>query len=167
MPLNYITGDATKPIGTGNRIITHCCNDLGYWNAGFVKALSLRWSEPERAYRRWAAGNQRLPFALGNVQFVKVEPGLCVANLIGQSGISTRQRTAPIRYDAIQKGLTAVRKLALTHNASIHMPRMGAGLARGDWKQIAQIIESELCDHGLRVTIYDLKQHSVLIAKVD
>ena len=52
MPLNYIIGDATKPIGTGNRIITHCCNDLGYWNAGFVKALSLRWSEPERAYRR-------------------------------------------------------------------------------------------------------------------
>jgi len=65
MPLNYINGDATKPIGTGNRIITHCCNDLGFWNAGFVKALSRRWSEPERAYRSWAAGNERLPFALG------------------------------------------------------------------------------------------------------
>ena len=157
MPLNYITGDATQPIGTGNRIITHCCNDLGYWNAGFVKALSRRWSEPERAYRRWAAGNERLPFALGNVQFVKVETGLCVANLIGQSGISTRRRTPPIRYDAIRKGLTAVRELALTHNASIHMPRMGAGLARGDWNEIAQIIESELCEHGLRVTVYDLE----------
>ena len=92
MPLNYITGDATKPIGTGNRIITHCCNDRGFWNAGFVKALSRRWSEPERAYRRWAAGNDRLPFALGNVQFVKVETGLCVANLVGQSGISTRRQ---------------------------------------------------------------------------
>lgn len=156
MPLNYITGDATKPIGTGNRIITHCCNDLGYWNAGFVKALSRRWSQPERAYRRWAAGNESLPFALGNVQFVKVETGVCVANLIGQSGICTYRRP-PIRYDAIRKGLTAVRELALTHNASIHMPRMGAGLARGKWKQIAEIIESELCDHGLRVTVYDLK----------
>jgi len=157
MPLNYIKGDATKPIGTGNRIITHCCNNLGFWNAGFVKALSRRWSTPERAYRSWAAGNERLPFALGNVQFVKVETGLCVANLIGQSGISSQRRTPPIRYDAIRKGLTAVRELALTHNASIHMPRMGAGLARGDWNQVAQIIESELCNHGLRVTVYDLK----------
>src|SRR5689334_18641295 len=56
MPLNYVKGDATKPNGTGNRIITHCCNDRGFWNAGFVKALSHRWSEPERAYRQWAAG---------------------------------------------------------------------------------------------------------------
>ena len=156
MPLNYVKGDATKPNGTGNRIITHCCNDRGFWNAGFVKALSHRWSEPERAYRQWAAGNGRLPFALGNVQFVKVETGLCVANLVGQFGISIRHRIPPIRYDAIRKGLTAVRELALIHDASIHMPRMGAGLARGDWKQIAQIIESELCEHGLRVTVYDL-----------
>ena len=158
MPLTYIKGDATMPLGTGNRIITHCCNDLGFWNAGFVKALSRRWPEPERAYRRWAAGNERLPFALGNVQFVKVEPGLCVANLIGQSGIATRHRTTPpIRYEAIQKGLTAVRVVALTHNASIHMPRMGARLAGGRWEQIAQIVQTELSDHGLQVTVYDLK----------
>ena len=158
MPLNYIKGDATKPIGAGNRIITHCCNDRGFWNAGFVKALSSRWSEPERAYRRWVAGNGRIPFALGNVQFVKVATGLCVANIIGQAGIANRRQTVPpIRYDAIRKGLMAVRDLALTYNASIHMPRMGAHLAGGRWEQIAEIIESELCDYGLQVTVYDLK----------
>ena len=158
MPVNYVKGDATKPIGTGNRIITHCCNDRGFWNAGFVKALSHRWSEPERAYRHWAAGNGSLPFALGNVQFVKVATGLCVANIIGQAGIArTNQTTPPIRYDAIRKGLTAVRDLALTYNASIHMPRMGARLAGGQWQIIAEIIESELCDYGLHVTVYDLK----------
>jgi hypothetical protein len=43
MPLIYLKGDATKPIGAGNRIITHCCNDRGFWNAGFVRALSSRW----------------------------------------------------------------------------------------------------------------------------
>ena len=47
-----------------------------------------------------------VPFALGNVQFVKVETGLCVANIIGQAGITKRnQTTPPIRYDAIRKGL--------------------------------------------------------------
>lgn len=158
MPLIYVPGDATKPIGAGNRIITHCCNDRGFWNAGFVKALSRRWSEPERAYRRWAAGGERLPFKLGNVQFVKVETGLCVANIIGQCGIANqRQSPAPIRYAAIRQGLTSVRDLALTYNASIHMPRMGAGLARGQWERIAEIIEVELCSYGLHVTVYDHK----------
>ena len=158
MALNYVRGDATKPIGAGNRIITHCCNDRGFWNAGFVKALSRRWSQPERAYRRWAAGYERLPFTLGNVQFVKVATGLCVANLIGQSGIVNALHTsAPIRYDAIRKGLSSVRDLALTYKASIHMPRMGAGLAGGQWQRIAEIIEAELCNHGLQVTVYDLK----------
>jgi len=163
MPLNYVQGDATKPFGTGNRIITHCCNDRGFWNAGFVKALSNRWSEPERAYRQWAAGeegaagNERLPFALGNVQFVKVETGVCVANIIGQAGIAKRnQTTPPVRYDAIRKGLLTVRDLALTYNASIHMPRMGARLAGGQWEVIAEIIESELCNYGLQVTVYHL-----------
>jgi O-acetyl-ADP-ribose deacetylase (regulator of RNase III) len=157
MPINYLKGDATNPVGAGNRIITHCCNDRGFWNAGFVKALSRRWSEPERSYRRWAADDGNVPFALGNVQFVKVETALCVANIIGQAGITKRnQTTPPIRYDAIRKGLITVRDLALTYNASIHMPRMGARLAGGQWEVIAEIIESELCNYGLQVTVYDL-----------
>ena len=158
MPVNYVRGDATQPIGSENRIITHCCNDQGYWNAGFVKALSHRWPEPERAYRRWATGLETLPFALGNVQFVRVDAGLCVANIIGQSGIRNRGTyPPPIRYEAIRKGLQRVRELAIAHKASIHMPRMGAGLAGGNWDLIAEIIESELCVHGLQVTVYDQK----------
>jgi O-acetyl-ADP-ribose deacetylase (regulator of RNase III) len=155
----YVKGDATKPGGDGNRIIIHCCNDLGYWNAGFVKALSKRWSQPERAYRLWARGqDQALPFALGNVQFVPVATDLFVANIIGQSGIA-KDRFAyppPIRYDAIRKALQTVREFALEHNASIHMPRMGAGLGGGNWQLIAEIIQAELCNKGVCVTVYDL-----------
>jgi len=158
MPVIYVKGDATNPTGWKNRIITHCCNDSGFWNAGFVKALSRRWPEPERAYRRWSTGSETLPFALGQVQFVRVAPGLCVANIIGQSGIRNRNTyPPPIRYEAIREGLERVRQLALAHHASIHMPRMGAGLAGGNWQLIADIIESELCAHGLEVTVYDLK----------
>ncbi len=159
MPVTYIRGDATNPIGSENRIITHCCNDMGYWNAGFVKALSRRWPEPERAYRRWSKGQETLPFELGNVQFVRVAPRLCVANIIGQSGIANGRLhyPPPVRYEAIRQGLERVRQLALTHTASIDMPRMGAGRAGGRFGLIAEIIESELCVHGLKVTVYHLK----------
>jgi hypothetical protein len=32
---------------------------------------------------------------------------------------------------------------------------MGAGLAGGQWERIAEIIEAELCNYGLHVTVYD------------
>ena len=156
MPINYVIGDATNPVARGNQIIAHCCNDEGFWNAGFVRALSQRYHQPERDYRRWAESKAPIPFALGKVQFVKVRTGLCVANIIGQHGIKSKTNLRPIRYDALREGLSEVRELALAHNASIHMPRLGAGLAGGNWNVIVQIIKDELTAHGLDVTVYDL-----------
>lgn len=156
MNLQYVIGDATNPVNSGRQIIAHCCNDAGYWNAGFVRALSARFHQPEREYHRWAKETSPTPLPLGEVQFVKVRTGLCVANIIGQSGIRSKTNERPIRYDALRKGLARIRDLALAHNASVHMPRLGAGLAGGSWIVISQLIESELCDHGVPVTVYDL-----------
>lgn len=159
MSIKYVKGDATNPLGEGRRIIIHCCNNLGYWNAGFVKALSRRWTAPERAYRQWAKGHdKRIPFMLGNVQFVKVATDLCVANIIGQSAIGRGgfMYPPPIRYEAIRNALQRVCELATNYNASVHMPRMGAGLAGGNWELIAEIVEAELCSKGVPVTVYDL-----------
>jgi O-acetyl-ADP-ribose deacetylase (regulator of RNase III) len=154
--IRYVLGDATNPASPGNQIIAHCCNDAGYWNAGFVRALSTRYHQPERDYRRWAQTNAPIPFALGQVQFVKVRPGLCVANIIGQHGIRSKSNLRPIRYDALKHGLIRVRHLALAHHASVHMPRLGAGLAGGDWPVIEGIVLDELCAFGVNVTVYDL-----------
>ncbi len=74
MPINYSTGDATAPDGEGPKIIVHVCNDKGGWGKGFVVAVSKRWPEPEAQYRRWSKEGGEAPFALGQVQFVEVEP---------------------------------------------------------------------------------------------
>jgi len=156
VPINYVTGDATNPLGPGKRIIAHCCNDAGFWNAGFVRALSERFHQPERDYRRWARGLAPVPFRLGQVQFVRVQPGLCVANIIVQSGIRSASNANAIRYDSLREGLVRVRLRALEDEATVHMPRIGAGLAGGDWQIISAIIEDELCSHGVNVTVYVL-----------
>lgn len=155
--IDYVVGDATNPVKPGNQIIAHCCNDAGYWNAGFVRALSARHYQPEREYRRWSKTTKpTVPFALGQVQFVKVRTSLCVANIIAQHGIRSESNPRPIRYHALQQGLTQVRQLALAHDASVHMPRLGAGLAGGDWAIIEGLISDELCAYGINVTVYDL-----------
>ena len=153
--MKYVTGDATRPIGTGPKVICHCVNDIGQWGSGFVLALSARWPQPEKAYRNWYATGE--DFLLGSVQFVQVEPELWVANIIGQHrNISVGERV-PIRYKALDEGLAGVAVFCIQNNASAHMPRMGAGLARGKWSTIEGIIQDALVHAGVDVTVYDLE----------
>jgi len=156
--LTFVSGDATRPIGEGPKIIIHCCNDLGLWGSGFVVAISRRWTKPENEYRNWARtfedGDRRLP--LGGIQLVQVEDDLFVANIIGQRGVGLDDHgRAPVRYSAIRTGVRKVRARARSHNASVHMPRMGCGLAGGRWEHIEEIIREELVDFGIPVTVYD------------
>ena|SRR5487761_2690046 len=155
MSINYIFGDATQPIGSGPKIIVHVCNDIGGWGRGFVLALSKRWAEPEQQYRVWHCGESGKPFALGEVQFVEVADSLWVANLIGQRDIRTIGDIPPVRYDAIRKGMQKVATEALRIGASVHMPRIGCGLAGGKWEEVGKIVEAELVDNKVPVTVYD------------
>jgi O-acetyl-ADP-ribose deacetylase (regulator of RNase III) len=102
-------------------------------------------------YKEWhRKGSMRddtgrtLPFALGQAQFVKVGTDTFVVNLIGQRGIFESNGEIPVRYDAIREGLSLVSERAKASGYSVQMPKMGAGLARGDWNIIEKIIEEEL-----------------------
>jgi O-acetyl-ADP-ribose deacetylase (regulator of RNase III) len=135
----YTVGDATRPEGAGSKIIAHVCNDVGAWGKGFVLALSKLSPAPERAFREWYRERER--FALGAVQFVSVSPDIEVANMIGQHGIRALQGVPPIRYDAVERALKTVGEKAQTENASVHLPRIGCGLAGGKWSEIEPLIE--------------------------
>jgi O-acetyl-ADP-ribose deacetylase (regulator of RNase III) len=160
MEIQYLTGDATRPQTEGPAIIVHVCNDIGGWGAGFVLALSKRWPEPERRYRAWHRGAEDLPFRLGEVQFVKVEPQTWIANLIGQRGIHASGGKPPVRYEAIRSGLSRIAQAARELGASVHMPRIGCGLAGGHWEEVGCLVEEELSARGIEVTVYDLPPRS-------
>jgi len=154
MNIDYKNGDATTPENKGNKMIVHICNDIGAWGKGFVMAISKRWKEPECSYRDWFKTKNN--FVLGQVQFVQVEDELWVANLIGQHKINKdEQGNAPIRYEAILSGLDKVGQFALENNATVHMPRIGCGLAGGTWDRIEPLIQSTLIEKNILVTVYD------------
>ena len=153
--ITYTKGDATRPAAAGNKIIVHICNDIGAWGKGFVMAISKRWPAPEQQYRQWYKSGAG--FELGQVQFVKVEPDTWVANMIGQHNIRRDQQgKPPIRYEAVFSGLEWVGPFALENNASVHMPRIGCGLAGGTWDNIGPLIDVALISNGVAVTVYDL-----------
>ncbi|RRQ84600.1 macro domain-containing protein [Streptomyces griseofuscus] len=151
----FVRGDATTPSGKGPKIIAHVCNDLGGWGKGFVLALSRRWPEPERAYRAWHRERAHNDFGLGAVQLVQVDPRTWVANMVGQRGTRTGSKGVPVRYEAIDTALTGLAAHALALGASVHMPRIGCGLAGGKWSRVEPLVTERLTGRGIAVTVYD------------
>lgn len=156
--IKYINGDATYPIGDGYKIIAHVNNDIGAWGAGFVLAISKRWNLPEKEYKNWRKSVYPKELPLGAVQFIKVEKDIIVANMIGQHGIKkNKDGIPPIRYKAIENALELVCKKAKESNASVHMPKIGAGLAGGEWGKIEEIIIKTLCTNDIDTYVYIYK----------
>lgn len=150
--ITYVKGDATKPNTEGKKYIVHCCNNVGLWGKGFVLAISKKWKEPEARFRR-----EKNP-KLGEVQFVKVEDDITVINLFGQNGVKNKNNPKPVDYFAIQEGFFLINKqLEMLQDSgikvSVHMPRIGCGLAGGEWSEIEKILR--LFDN-LDYFVYDL-----------
>jgi O-acetyl-ADP-ribose deacetylase (regulator of RNase III) len=153
--IGYLRGDATAPRAKGVTIIAHCCNNMGGWGRGFVVAVSRRWPEPEAAYRRWHRGRARNDFGLGAVQLVRVSAYRWVANMIGQHGIRGGSNSVPVRYDALDTALARLAEHALRLNASVHMPRIGCGLAGGKWSRVEPLVRERLAGRDIAVYVYD------------
>jgi O-acetyl-ADP-ribose deacetylase (regulator of RNase III) len=153
--IKYVQGDATVPSVKGVKVIAHVCNDLGGWGKGFVLALSRRWPEPEKAYRAWHRDRAANDFGLGAVQLVQVDRQVWVANMIGQHGIRTGSKGVPVRYEAIDTALGLLAERAAELGASVHMPRIGCGLAGGKWSRVEPLITERLVRRGIAVTVYD------------
>ncbi|EBF5196996.1 macro domain-containing protein [Listeria monocytogenes] len=151
--ITYLKGDATNPMAKGNTIIAHICNDVDGWGKGFVLAISRKWKEPEKAYRKWY--KDRNDFKLGEVQLIPVTDYISICNMIGQKGTKTGSKGAPIRYEAVESCLEKLSEIAKEQQASIHMPRIGCGLAGGKWEIIEPIIRKTLIANDIEVYIYD------------
>lgn len=150
MTITYLNGDATKPVGSGSKVICHIVNNQGAWGKGFALAVSARWKQPERSYRSlFACRCNGRSTALGCVDFINVdaEEGVWVANMIAQHGYGIKPgQPPPIRYEALATCLMKVSLFCATgvRPTSIHMPRIGCGLAGGTWDKVLPIIEDKL-----------------------
>lgn len=171
MTIIYHTGSVTKPVFTDSpRIIVHCCNDKGAWHPkgtrGVSGAISAAWPITEKCYRLWARGQLDQPFALGEVQLLEIEENiptpydvLQVANLVGQHDIKWVNQIPPVRYDALIQGFRELDQHAFILQATLHMPRLGAGHAGGDWHIIERLIDTFLARH--EVHVYDLPKAKI------
>jgi hypothetical protein len=163
--LRTVRGDATRPRGSGAKIIVHVVNDAtpNWGGRGFASALRQRFPAAQSAFRDWAV-DAREHLSLGMTHLADVVPGVAVASLIAQKGYGESVRPR-LRYSALSECLRQVAEKALAGQATVHMPRIGAGQARGSWDLIEGLVREHLCSRGIEVTVYDLPGAKAPIAE--
>ena len=120
-------------------IVVHQCNAQKNMGAGIAKLIKRKWSIAFQVYKS-------SPQKLGTISAVEVDPGIVVANLIGQDRYGGQGRTfCYTDYNAIRKGFRALKDhLPLYEQTQAYVPYgMGCGLAGGNWDMYSMIIDEE------------------------
>lgn len=154
--ITYLKGDATEPIGDGEKYILHIVNNIGLWGKGFVLALSEKWKEPEEIFYE----SHKLHTELGAVSFVPVTEDITVVNMYAQSGVRSYLNPIPIHYGYLDMCLRKVAEQIGDKDITVHMPKIGCGLAGGDWNIVKNYIYANLCKNNIPVFVYELEKSS-------
>jgi Zn-dependent peptidase ImmA (M78 family)/O-acetyl-ADP-ribose deacetylase (regulator of RNase III) len=160
--IKYVNGNAIEPRGSDQKLIVQVVNDKAMiWGAGFSKQIRQKWPRAQAEFKDWVLSRSQ-EFKLGGAHVVRVDDTTTVASLIAQRGFGPADHPR-IRYNALSDSLQRVGEFAFHTGASVHMPRIGSGLAGGSWEVVEEIVEETLCQQGLKVTVYDLprKSHSL------
>lgn len=145
-------GDATKPRGKGKKIIAQVVNTSGTLGRGFGYSLSKNYAVVAQKLKEWKSSKAN--FKLGTSNLISVDTGLWVFQMLAQKGLFTVNNEIPLKYEHLRECLIDLRKAASELNASVHMPAIGAGQAKGDWNIIIGMIHDELVNFGVKVNIY-------------
>jgi O-acetyl-ADP-ribose deacetylase (regulator of RNase III) len=153
--LTFLQGDATRPRGTGEKIVVQVVNDStpNWGGRGFSMAVLRRWPQVQAEFRAWATSEPR-SLSLGQLHVTQAEPATRVASLVAQRGYGPS--TSPrIRYGALKETLEQLAKVAVDARAVVHMPRIGCGQAGGSWEVVEELLTMTLTAARVPVCVYD------------
>lgn len=133
-------------------IIVQGCNAQGVMGAGLAKAVVAKYPAVFGVYRK---AYQEKGLKVGQIVWYTVrkdEPKLAIANAITQEFYGGDKTRRYVDYDAVKVVFDKVAVIARQHNLPVHYPKIGAGLANGDWNVIVDIIQTSL--DGLEHTLW-------------
>lgn len=145
--ITYKQGDL---LNSDADMIAHGCNCVGGFGSGVAGAISAKYPEAREAYLE---KHRSEGWELGDVQITEMPDGLFIANCATQLEYYPRDRVHA-NYDAIHQTMTILKNYACHNHMSIAIPKIGAGLAGGDWPTIQKILEEVFSDYD--ITVYYL-----------
>lgn len=145
-------GDATKPRGNDVKIIAQVVNTSAGLGMGFGKSLAKNYPVIKSELANWA--NNKAKFKLGETNLIKISDRQYIFQMLAQKGLYAKTGEIPLKYNDLRTCLKELCSVAKEINASVHMPQIGAGQAKGDWNIILGMLYDELINENIKVNIY-------------
>lgn len=161
--LKYKVGNMLDAWDKGEvNIILQGCNCFCAFGKGLALEIQNRYPEAHEADKKTQYASKD---KLGSFSFINPKENTFLINMYTQYHWIKGLNNEPMitkngkkvfvlaNYDAIRKGMIALRE-KFSKELSFGIPKIGAGLANGDWSIIETIIKEELIDHGFNVIFY-------------
>jgi O-acetyl-ADP-ribose deacetylase (regulator of RNase III) len=128
-------------------VIVHGANCQCVMRAGIANAIRIAFPEAYAADRATRRGDRAKLGSISVAEVVRDAIRFQIVNAYTQ--FDYRGRGTRVDYDAVRSAMKLIKQRF--HGVRIGYPRVGAGLGRGDWGRIANIIDEELQgeDHTL------------------
>ena len=152
--IKTVKGDATEPRGGGKKIIAQIVNTVAGVGQGFGRAMAKKYPISRRSLEEWKGNKSE--FKLGESNLVQLTEDIYAFQMVAQQGIFPKYGEIPLKYSSLHKCLIDLVEAANHLNATVHMPLIGAGQAKGDWEIIEGMIFQELIKKDIEVTVYIL-----------
>lgn len=147
-------------------VIAHGCNCMSHMGAGIAVAMAKTFGcdtfdMEQMGPNVLKLGNidhKRFKVYEGRLTSVRGNEGkdLLVVNAYTQNRYGRNHAdgaNAPLDYDALTSCMRKINAIVFP-NMTVGLPRIGAGLAGGDWERIKKIIKSELTNCNIIVVNY-------------
>ncbi|MBW2659236.1 MAG: macro domain-containing protein [Deltaproteobacteria bacterium] len=150
--MKTVNGDLIQLAVKGHfDIIIHGCNCFCTMGAGIARTISLEFPEAMAADAATVAGDRQ---KLGNYSHATVSRNSHTITIInGYTQYSYAGKAPLADYEAIQTLFFRLKKKF--SGKRFGYPKIGAGLAGGDWDKISSIIDQELAGEEHTLVIFD------------
>jgi O-acetyl-ADP-ribose deacetylase (regulator of RNase III) len=134
-------GDLVNNVEEG--IIIHGCNAQGVMGSGIALQIRNKYPDCYLGYKNTLVEFKKSGIdPMGLVIPYHNGRNLIICNGITQDGFGRADGKRYVNYEAVLKVFEQSAQMAITNNAAIHYPQIGAGLGQGDWSVISDIIET-------------------------
>jgi O-acetyl-ADP-ribose deacetylase (regulator of RNase III) len=149
--MNTVEGDLiTLALDGQFDVIVHGCNCFCTMGAGIARAILDEFPEAYAADLVTVKGDRN---KLGDFSYATVKRGDHTITIVnGYTQFQFHGESVLVDYDAVQKLFKKVKKQF--SGKRIGYPKIGAGLAGGDWEKISRIIEEELAGEEHSLVLY-------------
>ena len=147
----YKKGDVLK---SGETLIVHGCNCKNTMAAGIARQVRTQCPNAYAADRATICGDIK---KLGTFTYALEDNGMCIFNAYTQYNYN--RNVLCLDYEALEKSISSICEWIRQYQqgeSHLAMPKIGCGLAGGDWKIVSEILERVSDKYNMEFRVYEL-----------